>query len=277
MAVVATSTNAAMQSEELIKTQMQKQGIRKDVDVTQLYLAESDLQQVSDLSRFKMLKYLWLNGNKLRRINCLKFNYRLAELYLENNQLVDISGAIQHLTSLHTIMLQRNQLTKLEETVKEFKKMQALKVLNLFSNPLAQEKEYRLYVIHHVPSVELLDRAEVLKEERDKAGQIYEQEWELLKESIAFGRRCEGPPIRGVTMSPDNNDMDYDPRRIVANNFHSPPLPNPDDAVTTRAIKRSVMQYSVFDWSQIPKFEARRQQEPTEPQPIPQVITVRFK
>ena len=29
---------------------------------------------------------------------------------------------------------------------------------DLFNNPLAQEPEYRQYVIHHVPSVQLLDR-----------------------------------------------------------------------------------------------------------------------
>ncbi|XP_070565614.1 leucine-rich repeat-containing protein 72-like [Ptychodera flava] len=277
MAVVATSTNAEMQSEELIKRQMKKQGIRKDVDVTQLYLADSNLEQVTDLSRFKMLNHLWLNGNKLRRINCLKVNYRLAELYLENNQLVDISGSLGHLTSLRKLMLQRNQLTKLEQTVREFRAMQSLKVLNLFSNPLAQEKEYRLYVIYHVPSVELLDRAEVLKEERDDGRQIYDQEREVLKQSIAFGRRCEGPPIRGVSLMELDDHSDFDPRREVANNFHSPPLANPEDAVTARAMKRSIMQYSVFDWSQVPKFEERRQKGPTDPVPTPQVITVRFK
>ncbi|XP_002735817.2 leucine-rich repeat-containing protein 72-like [Saccoglossus kowalevskii] len=276
MAVVATSTSTEMRSEKLIKEQMENEGIRKDIDVTQLYLADSDLQSVTNLSRFKMLKNLYLNGNKLRRINCLKFNYRLAELYLENNQLVDISGALKHLTSLHTLMLQRNQLTKLEETVQEFKAMQSLKVLNLFSNPLAQEHEYRMYVIHFVPSIELLDRSEVLKDEQDRANQLYQQEREVLKQSIAFGRRCEGPPIRGATPVVEDNHI-YDPKKLVANNFHSPPLQNPDDAVTARANNRSVMQYSVFDWSKVPKLEERRQKEPTDPAPVPQVITVRFK
>lgn len=29
---------------------------------------------------------------------------------------------------------------------------------DLFANPLAQDYDYRSYVVHHVPSVELLDR-----------------------------------------------------------------------------------------------------------------------
>ena len=31
-------------------------------------------------------------------------------------------------------------------------------VADMFSNPIAQESEYRLYVVHHLPSVQLLDR-----------------------------------------------------------------------------------------------------------------------
>ena len=31
-------------------------------------------------------------------------------------------------------------------------------ILDLFDNPIAQESEYRAYVVHHIPSVELLDR-----------------------------------------------------------------------------------------------------------------------
>lgn len=30
--------------------------------------------------------------------------------------------------------------------------------IDLFGNPLAQEYDYRSYVVHHLPSVELLDR-----------------------------------------------------------------------------------------------------------------------
>ena len=33
---------------------------------------------------------------------------------------------------------------------------------DLFDNPVAQEPEYRLYVIHHVPTVELLDRQGII-------------------------------------------------------------------------------------------------------------------
>nr|XP_005997596.1 PREDICTED: leucine-rich repeat-containing protein 72 isoform X3 [Latimeria chalumnae] len=116
------------------------------------------LTEVISLARFRMLKYLWLNNNKIRRLTCLTKNYRLTELYLNNNELFDITGALIHLTSLQILLLHNNQLTKLEETVKELREMQYLQRLNLFNNPLAQEPGYRLFVIHHIPSLEILDR-----------------------------------------------------------------------------------------------------------------------
>lgn len=52
---------------------------------------------------------------------------------LQDNELVDVEGALQHLTNLKIIMLQNNQLTKLEDTMKEFKYMQGLETLSKFT------------------------------------------------------------------------------------------------------------------------------------------------
>lgn len=41
-----------------------------------------------------------------------------------------------------------------------------------------------------------LKRLEITKEERDKARKKYEPEREKVKESVAFGRRADGPPKR---------------------------------------------------------------------------------
>lgn len=70
-------------SVELINQQMTAQGIRKNLDVTQISLSNRDLAEVTDLSVYKKLNYLWLNGNKLRTVNMLSENYRLSELYLQ--------------------------------------------------------------------------------------------------------------------------------------------------------------------------------------------------
>ncbi len=50
--------------------------------------------------------------------------------FLQDNELVDICSALSHLTNLQVLMLQSNQLTKLEPTIKEFRAMQALHTLS---------------------------------------------------------------------------------------------------------------------------------------------------
>ncbi|KAJ8299519.1 hypothetical protein KUTeg_023579 [Tegillarca granosa] len=210
---------------------MEKSGIRKDKDVEQLYLADSELTEVTDLSRFRLLKILWLNGNKLRRINCLKNNFNLAELHLHDNQLVEISGALQHLTCLKVLMLQNNQLTKLEKVVKEFLKMQTLHTL--------------------IPSVQLLDRQEVTKNEKDEARTIYDQDQEKIRDTVAFGRRSEGPPSIYYASSPL-----YETK---------------EDAINARRLKKSVTVFTTFDWSKLPNKEQRRQSD--KPFDSPELIT----
>ena len=42
--------------------------------------------------------------------------------------------------------------------------------------------------------ISLILFVEILKSERDKAAKIYNQDWDDVKESIAFGRRSKGPP-----------------------------------------------------------------------------------
>ncbi|XP_063956720.1 leucine-rich repeat-containing protein 72-like [Lytechinus pictus] len=270
-------------TKELIDEQMSRQEIRKDLDVTELYLSNQGLtdQDLYDFGQYRMLNRLWLNGNKLRRINCLSINYRITELYLQDNELVSVGGLLQPLTSLQVLMLHNNQLTNLEETIAEMKAMQALNTLNLSQNPLAQEAEYRHYIIHHVPSLKLLDRQEILKSERDDAAKLYQQERQALLETIAFGRRCNGPVQRakdqGVVSESRHSLASMVSDKEVANHFSSPPRGTPEEAVAERAVQRSIMEYSHFDWSKKPRAEERRMNKNIEGSKQTEIITVRFR
>nr|XP_028606997.1 leucine-rich repeat-containing protein 72 [Podarcis muralis] len=88
----------------------------------------------------------------------LKHNCCLTELYLNNNEIRDISGALKHIHVLRILMLHNNHLKTLEKTVKELQGMQHLQTLNLFNNPMSHDRRYHLYVIYHIPSLTLFDR-----------------------------------------------------------------------------------------------------------------------
>jgi len=48
--------------------------------------------------------------------------------------------------------------------------------LDLFGNPLAEEPDYRLKIIHTMPQIQLLDRHVVTFEERLKADKLFESQ-----------------------------------------------------------------------------------------------------
>ncbi|KAK3101130.1 hypothetical protein FSP39_001177 [Pinctada imbricata] len=254
----------------VIEDALAKRKITKDKDVEQLYLANKDLDEVIDLGRFKHLRTLWLNGNKLRRINCLKYNFNLAELHLQNNHLIEIEGALRHLTCMKVLMLQNNQLTKLEKVVQEFQKMQTLHTLNLFNNPIAQEPDYRIFVLNSVPSIQLLDRQEVQKKERDNARRIYDQDQEKIRDTVAFGRRSEGPPAIYYPGGLRRQHTQLTLGKILSQ-ITFPPYEKGEDAINARRLKKSVTIYTSFDWSKLPLCEQRRQSD--KPFDSPEIIT----
>nr|DBA25293.1 TPA: hypothetical protein GDO54_012840 [Pyxicephalus adspersus] len=221
-------------AERIIAEQIKKRRYRKDSDVQELYLARKELREFTDLSRFRMLKYLWLNHNKISRVNFLNTNFRLSELHLDHNELCDITGSLKHLTSLHTLMLNDNRLTKLQATVQELKRMTNLRVLNLFHNPLEQESGYRAYVVHHLPSVELLDREQVRQKEREEAFKLFNPERTAVLQSLGFGRRTNSVPssrprIKGSASSCRWMERSGNSALVYSSNGHSSDTSMPDD------------------------------------------------
>ncbi|CAJ1062914.1 leucine-rich repeat-containing protein 72 [Xyrichtys novacula] len=177
--------------EKDINDSLQKRGIRRDVDVCQLSLVKKKLTSVPDLSRFHFLRELRLNNNKIRELSCHSINCCLTELYLHNNNIKSISGALNHLTCLRLLHLHNNQIRGLDDTMHELRRMQQLQTATFYLNPISHEPGYRLHVIHHLPSVQVLDEKEVKSAERRRAFEIYRWERHRVLQSVAFCRRAE--------------------------------------------------------------------------------------
>ncbi|XP_066174393.1 leucine-rich repeat-containing protein 72 [Sylvia atricapilla] len=247
------------------------------MDVLALYLARQGLRNIPSLSQFRRLRYLWINDNKIQDLTFLIKNYSLTELYLNNNELTDISGALKHLCSLQTLFLHNNELKKLDKTVKELKGMISLKTLNLFQNPLAYDPDYRLYVIYFLPSVQLLDRKLVTPRERETALHLCNPKRAWVMQSTAFGKRDTS---LGTTVG--SGRCTQPARRLImpsgyefGNNTNKVPFEDPEDAVLVRAMTRSLMEFSSVDWNKVATCQERRLKDKAE-EPL-EKLTVQFR
>ncbi|XP_074748248.1 leucine-rich repeat-containing protein 72 isoform X2 [Strix uralensis] len=214
---------AARAGGQAVEKQLKICGFKRNVDVSVLYLAGQGLRSIPSLSQFHRLRYLWINNNKIQDLTFLIKNYCLTELYLNNNELTDIS--------------------------------------DLFHNPLAQDPDYRLYVIYSLPSVQLLDRKSVTQRERESALHLYNHERSCVVQSVAFGKRVNTPLGTAVGSSRCTQPA----RRLMipsgcefGNHTNKVPFENPEDAVLLRAMTRSLMEFSSVDWNKVATCQERR-------------------
>nr|KAF6469883.1 leucine rich repeat containing 72 [Molossus molossus] len=248
-ATLARAPGPALEtSSRAVEDQLKICGHKRDADVFELFLSQKELTDVIDLSRFKKLKYLWLHHNKLHGITFLTRNYCLTELYLNNNAIIDIKG-LHSLPSLHILLLHHNELTDISATVKELKGMLNLKTLSLYQNPFCQYNLYRLYIIYHLPGVELLDR--------NPFGEKVDASWN---------------PRSPFKQKPAHR---VPPDFAFANNVDKTVFDDSEDAVFVRSMKRSLVAITFLNWCTVLKREEKGLEgEGTEPA---QMLTITLR
>jgi len=219
-----------------------------------------------------------MNENQLYRLGGLKANFLMTELYLQNNMLTDINDTIQQLTCLQVLLLHGNQLTKLTDVMHELRSMQNLKVLNLFGNPLAQDYDYRAYVIFNVKSLDLLDRKAISRDEREASLKKYDVERQRIRDSIAFGRRADDPIIPQDTIINVHYNQLYDSDKHVRYGVSSSSGVQQGDTLQDEAQiedektgddksenKRGIMQLNRFGWIDVLEARSKSSDEPVKP------------
>ena len=150
------------------------------------------LRRMVNLARFSNLSTLDLSGNKISAMNSEQLIQlsNLTILKLGQNQLKSLAP-IASLTSLRMLDVSGNMITSFPssiralavleeldvsgnafeqvETLSKLKSLSNLTILNLASNPWSKVKHLRLYVVHHLPSVSVLDTSDVMDRERKEA------------------------------------------------------------------------------------------------------------
>ncbi|XP_077712794.1 leucine-rich repeat-containing protein 72 isoform X4 [Canis aureus] len=233
--LIRTREAALEVSRRAVEDQLKICGRKRDADVYELFLSQKDLTEVIDLSRFKKLKYLWLQHNKLQGITFLTRNSCLTELYLNNNAIFEIKG--------------------------------------LYQNPLCQYNLYRLYIINHLPGIEFLDQNQVTEKERRSMITIFNHRRTHIVQSIAFQRRVDASwnPRAPFKQKPSQR---VPPDFAFANNVDKTVFDDPEDAVFIRSMKRSAMATTSLNWDTVPTQEEKYLDEKgTEPQML--TVTLR--
>ncbi|XP_072365269.1 leucine-rich repeat-containing protein 72 isoform X4 [Scyliorhinus torazame] len=208
-------------------------------DDPDLYKKSRGLTEMPDLSRYKMLKYLWVNYNKIKHLDFLRLNIHLKELYLNSNLISEIT--------------------------------------DLFNNPLTQDHDYRLYVIYHLPSVQLLDRQIITQKERDIALSNYNPDRFRSHQSLAFGQRKPYFTVQEITPKRGYRGQKisiYEQKDVLklGNKATKDPSKN---VVDSRIRRRSIMQFSTLDWNKVPNAQQKRLGD--EPLLSSQIITTQFR
>lgn len=141
-------------------------------DTIEIELSNRKVTKLVCFDQFENLEALWLNNNKLKRIENLDKNFRLKELYLSKNRITTLEGSLSVMKFLTVLLLDNNKLRNLDKQLSLLSKLPFLKNLNLFSNPLAEEPEYRYRVIFNMPKLQILDRHKITDFEKTKAEKI---------------------------------------------------------------------------------------------------------
>ncbi|KAJ4720383.1 U2 small nuclear ribonucleoprotein A [Melia azedarach] len=142
-----------------------------------------------------------LSDNEIVKLENMPHLNRLGTLIINNNRITRINPNIgEFLPKLHTLVLTNNRLVNLVE-IDPLASLPKLQFLSLLDNNITKKPNYRLYVIHKLKSLQVLDFKKVKNKERMEAATLFaskEMEEEAKKESKNTVTPVEVPNVSDV-------------------------------------------------------------------------------
>ncbi|XP_068661130.1 U2 small nuclear ribonucleoprotein A'-like isoform X2 [Aristolochia californica] len=142
-----------------------------------------------------------LSDNEIVKLENFPFLSRLGTLIINNNRITRINPNIgEYLPKLHTLVITNNRLVNLVE-IDPLASLTKLQTLSLLDNNITKKPNYRLYVIHKLKGLRLLDFRKVKQKERAEAERLFaskEAEEEVKKESAKMLTPVEVPNVPEV-------------------------------------------------------------------------------
>ncbi|XVF16915.1 hypothetical protein REPUB_Repub10bG0072000 [Reevesia pubescens] len=142
-----------------------------------------------------------LSDNEIVKLDNFPYLNRLGTIFINNNRVTRINPNIgEFLPKLHTLVLTNNRLVNLVE-IDPLSSLPKLHFLSLLDNNITKKPNYRLYVIHKLKSLRVLDFKKVKAKERMEAENLFaskEVEEEIKKESSRTSTQKEVPNVSEV-------------------------------------------------------------------------------
>ncbi|XP_010908745.1 U2 small nuclear ribonucleoprotein A' [Elaeis guineensis] len=160
-----------------------------------------------------------LSDNEIVKLENFPYLNRLGTLLINNNRITRINPNIgEFLPKLHTLVLTNNRLVNLVE-IDPLASLPKLQVLSLLDNNITKKPNYRLYVIHKLKQLRLLDFKKVKQKERLEAEHLFaskEAEEEAKKVPAKTFTLGEVPDVPDVSKSEAPRVVAPTPEQITA-------------------------------------------------------------
>ncbi|XP_028391950.1 U2 small nuclear ribonucleoprotein A'-like [Dendronephthya gigantea] len=113
------------------------------------------------------------SDNDIKKLEGFPLLKRLKCLLLNNNRVCRIGEGLETcLPNLETLVLTNNSMQDLSD-LETLKSVKSLRYLSLMRNPILNKPNYRLYVIHSLPQLRVLDFQRIKQREREAAARMF--------------------------------------------------------------------------------------------------------
>ncbi|KAG9131190.1 hypothetical protein Leryth_006054 [Lithospermum erythrorhizon] len=117
-----------------------------------------------------------LSDNEIVKLENFPYLNRLGTILMNNNRITRINPNLgEFLPKLHTLVLTNNRLTNLVE-IDPLASLPKLQYVSFLDNNITKKPNYRLYVIHKLKSLRVLDFKKVKQKERMEAKKLFASE-----------------------------------------------------------------------------------------------------
>jgi transcriptional regulator with XRE-family HTH domain len=132
------------------------EGLSQNLALTGLDLSMNQIRRIENLSHLKQLKLLYLYGNSIRSLEGLAGLNKLESLRIEQNEFQDISHLATFEHQINELEAHSNRISDLDDVIKTLFKMNKVKKLSLYNNPIFNDVTYKFRILKY-KNIEYLD------------------------------------------------------------------------------------------------------------------------